>query len=126
MGGDGDMKPGQENSNWEKPMTIKRSVRMALLACSSLAALGLVAGASPAAAKTKTKTVNKAFAQCQNLALPLAAATDTPSPPPGSSPFRPVAFTIPATPKDSKPRGGKVTGATVGVRITHTYDGDVA
>ena len=103
----------------------KRTARMALLACASVAAVGLVAGTSPAAAKAKTKTVHKTFAQCQNLSLSLAAASDMPSPPPNSSPFYGVAFTVPKTPKGSKPRGGKVTGATVGVRITHTFDGDV-
>ena len=70
----------------------KRTVRMALLACASIAAVGLVAGTSPAAAKAKTKTVHKTFAQCQNAALSLAAATDTPSPPPGSSPIQHVDF----------------------------------
>jgi hypothetical protein len=104
-------------------MIVKGPKRMALLACASVAALSLVAGASPAAAKTKT--VHKTFAQCQNLGLSLAAATDTPSPPPGSSPIRQVFFNVPKTPKSSKPRGGKLTGATVGVRITHTFDGDV-
>jgi len=105
-------------------MTKRRSVPMALLACASVAALGLIAGASPAAAKTKFKTVNAAFSQCQNLALPLVSAEDTPTPP-SPSPVQQVAFSVPKTPKDSKPRGGKVTGATVGVRITHTFDEDV-
>jgi subtilisin-like proprotein convertase family protein len=103
-------------------MSIKRSARIALLACASVAGLGLIAGASSAAAKTKT--VNKTFSQCQSVALPLVSAEDTP-PAPSPSPVQQLLFTVPKTPKDSKPRGGTVTGASVSVRITHTFDEDV-
>jgi subtilisin-like proprotein convertase family protein len=100
-------------------MSEKRTPRMALLACVGLASLGLVVGVSTAAAKAKS--VNKAVRLCQSVDLPLGdnqGATQVP--------VRQIAFRVPRTPKGSKPFGGKVTGATVGVRITHTFDRDIA
>jgi subtilisin-like proprotein convertase family protein len=94
-------------------MTNKRPARIALLACASVASLGLPAGASPAAAKTKT--VTSTFSQCQNVAVALADHSS-----------QQVAFSVPATPKKAKPRGGTVTGVSLaGVRITHTFDEDI-
>jgi subtilisin-like proprotein convertase family protein len=100
-------------------MSEKRTPRMALLACVGLFSLGLVVGVSTAAAKARS--VNKAVRICQSVDLPLGdnqGATQMP--------VRQIAFRVPRTPKGSKPAGGRVTGATVGVRITHTFDRDVA
>jgi hypothetical protein len=99
-------------------MIRKRSGRAAVLACASLALLGLAVGASPAAAKTKKKlkTVNAVFSQCQNVALPL-----------GDHVTQLVPFTVPPTPKSARPRGGRVIPFTsAGVRITHSYDADLS
>jgi subtilisin-like proprotein convertase family protein len=115
---------GNIDDQGEGQMMRSRSTRLALLACASVASLGLIAGASPAVAKkAKPKTVNAAFNQCQNLALGLADNTATTTPP---NPVQQVSFTVPKTPKSSKPAGGKITGVSVGVRITHTFDSDVA
>jgi subtilisin-like proprotein convertase family protein len=102
---------------------LKRSARTGMLACACIGSLGLLAGVSPASAKSKT--VHKTFSSCQNVALTLAANNDNPAPPSPSA-VQTVSFTVPKTPKGSKPTGGKVTGASVGVRITHSYDNDVA
>ena len=100
-------------------MMIKRSGRAAMLACTSVASLGLLAGASPAAAKTKTAT----FTQCANagVAIPdYGLNTGDPSPS--------GAFALPVSvPKfKGKPQDGVVTAFTAaGVRISHTDDGDL-
>jgi subtilisin-like proprotein convertase family protein len=103
-------------------MTVRRTARLVPGICTSLAALGLIAWASPAAAKPTT--VKRSFHDCQNTALPLVAPADSP-PPTNPSPVQQVKFRVPKTPKGFKPRGGKVTGASVGVRITHSFDSDV-
>jgi nifR3 family TIM-barrel protein len=101
---------------WETYMMKKSSARLALLACASVASLGLLAGASPAAAKTKTATFN----QCVNIgqAIPEVA----------TGPQSSRAFSIPVTvPKfKGKPQDGAVTAfGSAGVRITHTNDNDL-
>jgi len=98
---------------------IKKRTGIALVACSSLVCLGLLAGASLAAGKAKT--VNRASVQCQNVALPVGDNQST-----TRRPVQQVAFNVPPTPKGSKPAGGRITGAAVGVRITHTFVRDVA
>src|SRR3954466_4172369 len=100
-------------------MTKQRTGGVALFACAGLASLGLLAGATPAAAKAKS--VDRAFSQCQNVALPLGDNSGT-----TQMPVRLIAFSVPRTPKRALLPGGRVTGATVGVRITHTFDRDVA
>jgi subtilisin-like proprotein convertase family protein len=102
-------------------MIRKRSARMALLACAGLATLGLVAGASPAAAKTKKKTVTRTatFSQCANVASPITDQ-DTGNNVAAAS----IPVTVPAY--KGVPQTGVVTGlSSVGTRITHTYDGDL-
>lgn len=98
-----------------------RSARAALLACASVAALGLVAGVSPAAAKTKKKTITKTatFSQCVNAASPILDA---------NTGINVAAAAIPVTVPAYKgvPQTGVVTGVnSVGTRITHTYAGDL-
>jgi subtilisin-like proprotein convertase family protein len=100
-------------------MSEKRTPRVALLACVGVASLGLVVGVSSAAAKAKS--VNKSFRQCQSVDLSLGDNQGA-----AQMPVRQIAFRVPRTPKGSKPAGGRVIGATVGVRITHTFDRDVA
>jgi subtilisin-like proprotein convertase family protein len=92
---------------------------IALVACASVVSLGLLAGATPAAAKNKA--VNRTFSQCQNVALPLGDNSGT-----TQLPVQQIPFTVRRTPKGAQPPGGRVTGATVGVRISHTFDRDVA
>jgi subtilisin-like proprotein convertase family protein len=99
-------------------MIKKRSTRLALLACAGVASLGLLAGASPAAAKTKKKTVTKTatFSQCVNSASPI------------SSDLTPATAVIPVSVPNFKGglQDGVVTAITsAGVRITHTFDGDL-
>jgi len=95
----------------------KRSARAALLSGAAIAALGLVAGASPAAAKkARGKTVARTFSQCQNVALPLTDHN-----------VAQVHFTVPKPPKGAKPLGGRVSGFTsAAVRITHGYAQDIS
>jgi subtilisin-like proprotein convertase family protein len=98
-------------------MIKKRSARMAMLACASVAALGLLAGVSPASAKKKfkTRTVSGAFSQCQNLALPV---TDHST--------HLVQFTVPS-PARANPAAGTVGSvSSVGLRLTHTNSDDMA
>jgi subtilisin-like proprotein convertase family protein len=98
-------------------MTKKRT-GIALVACACLA-LGLLAG--PSAAGAKTKSVSRTVMQCQSVTLPLGDNQGT-----TRMPVQQIAFTIPRTPKGSRPAGGSVTGAALGVRITHTFVRDVA
>jgi subtilisin-like proprotein convertase family protein len=105
-------------------MTMKRSARMAVLACASVASLGLLVGASPAAAKTKTKTA--VFNHCASFAVPIP---DFPATTTGTPVDSTAAVSIPVSvPKNGKkPQNGIVTGFNdVNVRITHTFDGDLA
>jgi subtilisin-like proprotein convertase family protein len=98
-------------------MTNKRSARMALLACASVASLGLLVGASPAAAKTKTRTVN----QCLSTNAAIPDNLDT-------APAGAATASIPVSvPKfNGRPQTGVVTAFTsAGVRIVHTDDGDL-
>ncbi len=100
-------------------MINKRSARMALLACASVASLGLLAWATPAAAKTVTKTAT--FSQCLNTAVPILD--------PVSSALQAQTASVPVSvPKfKKKPQDGVVTGfSTAGVRISHTDDGDIS
>lgn len=95
-------------------MMQKRTRRMALLACASLASLGLLFGVSPAAAKG-TKTITKTLSQCQGQVLPL-----------NDNSSLQVPFTVPRVPKRAKPAGARVVSvASVGLRIGHTFDRDV-
>jgi hypothetical protein len=97
----------------------KKRFRMALLACAGVASLGLLVGASPAAAKTKTKTFN----QCVSTSTPI------PDQPSSDTDPRPSAFfSIPVSvPKfKGKPQDGVVTAFnSAGVRISHTDNGDL-
>jgi subtilisin-like proprotein convertase family protein len=110
-------------------MVKKRSARTALLACACVASLGLIAGVSPAAAKSKLKkkTVTKTatFNQCVSVASPISGNNDTTNP---NNPQLGVAnlpVTIP--PYRGLPQNGAITGiAGVGVRISHTFDGDLS
>jgi subtilisin-like proprotein convertase family protein len=102
-------------------MIKKRSAQLAVLACAGCASLWLLAMPAPAGAKTKTAQ----FTQC------VSAAVNIPDgPPPGSAATNPAAlFTIPVTvPKfKGKQQNGVVTRFnSVGVRISHTDDGDLA
>src|SRR4051794_34606092 len=56
-------------------MITRRSAGAALLACTGFAALGLIAGASPAAAKTKTKTATTAVCTPVGAAVPTGRHT---------------------------------------------------
>jgi subtilisin-like proprotein convertase family protein len=99
-------------------MTIKRTTRMTLLACAGVASLGLLVGASPAAAKTKTKTFDKCVSG--GVAIPDEGATGQPTPS--------ASFSVPVNvPKfKGKPQDGQVTAFTsVDLRITHTFDSDL-
>jgi subtilisin-like proprotein convertase family protein len=101
-------------------MIKKRSARMALLACASIASLGLFAGASPAAAKVVTKTTT--FNQCVNTALAIPDAEDI------TGVATAVTANVPVSvPKfKKKPQDGVVTAlSSAGVRITHTDVGDL-
>jgi subtilisin-like proprotein convertase family protein len=92
-------------------MTKKRTTRMTLLACAGVASLGLLVGASPAAAKTKTATSN----QCVTVSIPYSENTN------------PAVAAINVTvPKfKGKIQDGTVTAInSVDTRITHTFDGD--
>jgi subtilisin-like proprotein convertase family protein len=101
------------------------SVRLALLACVSVASLGLVAGASPAAAKTKTKT--KTFSQCTSFAIPIPDFPDhmaTPNAPVNSTASASIPVSVPKF--KGKPQDGVITALTdVNVRISHTFAGDL-
>ena len=98
-------------------MVKKRSARLAILACASLASLGLLAGASPAAAKTKTKSFNR----CVSTAVAIPDQSST-APNPGAS----VAIPVSVPKFNGKPQTGKVTRfIALGVRITHTFDSDL-
>jgi hypothetical protein len=105
-------------------MINKRSARIALLACASVASLGLLAGTSPAAAaKKKAKVVTKTATlnQCVSTAQRLIEGDPGI---PGTIPS--VAFPV-AVPKfKGKQQDGAVTAvSSVGVRITHTFDEDL-
>jgi subtilisin-like proprotein convertase family protein len=91
----------------------KRSARAALLASVSFAALGLVIGAAPAAAKTKTKTAT--FNQCVSGAAPILDRL-----------ANSLSVNV-AVPKNGKKiQSGTITSFTsTAVRITHTYTGDL-
>jgi Proprotein convertase P-domain len=107
-------------------MIKKRSARLTLLTCASIASLGLLAGASPAAAKTvqKTATVNV----CASGAVPIPDFPTTSGGDPGNSPVSSAALAVPVTvPKfKGKPQDGVVTAFNfAGVRITHTFVGDL-
>jgi subtilisin-like proprotein convertase family protein len=94
-------------------MIKKRSARMAGLALASVASLWLLAGASPAAAKTKTKTAT--FSQCLSVAQPILDHQTT---------F--TNFNV-AVPKNGKKiQGGIVSDVNAGVRLTHTFNEDLA
>jgi subtilisin-like proprotein convertase family protein len=103
-------------------MKKKRAAKLALLACASVASLGLIAGASPAAAKTKKKTVTKtaAFNQCVGTSSPIRDADTGVN---VASAVIPV--TVPAY--RGVPQTGVVSAITsVGTHITHTFSGDLA
>jgi hypothetical protein len=100
-------------------MTKKLSARMALLACASIASLGLVAGVSPASAKTKKKVVTRTatFNQCVSTASqiqdPVSALASAVIP-----------VTVPKF--KGQDQDGTVTAFTsAGVRLTHTSDNDL-
>jgi subtilisin-like proprotein convertase family protein len=94
-------------------MIKKHSARAALLACAGFAALGLVAGASPAAAKTKTKTAT--FSQCVSAAAPILDRL-----------ANSVSVNVPVPKNGKKVQSGTVTAfQSAAIRITHTYAGDL-
>lgn len=94
-------------------MIRRPSARGALLACAGIAALGLVAGASPAAAKTKTKTGT--FSQCVSGAAPiLDRLTNS------------LSVSVPVPKNGKKVQSGTVTAfQSAAIRITHTYASDL-
>jgi Proprotein convertase P-domain len=102
-------------------MIKKRSARLAVLACAVCASLWLLAMPGAAGAKTKTGQ----FTQCVNAAVNIPDG-----PAPGSTATNPAAsFAIPVSvPKfRGKQQDGVVTRFnSVGVRISHTDDGDLA
>jgi subtilisin-like proprotein convertase family protein len=100
-------------------MTRTRSVRMTVLACAGLASLGLLMGASPAAAKAKKKTVNKTatFNQCVSSASPIQDP---------ESPLASAVIPVSVPSFKGALQDGAVTAITsAGTRITHTSDGDL-
>ena len=106
-------------------MIKKRSARFALLACGSIASLGLLAGATPAAAKSKGKAVTKTatVTQCVSTAVPIPDGD-----PVSTENVQPVSAVVPfSVPKfRGKPQDGVVTTVnSVGVRIPHTYVADL-
>jgi subtilisin-like proprotein convertase family protein len=94
-------------------MSRKRSARRAVLACACFAVLGLVAGASPAAAKTKTKTAT--FSQCVSGTAPiLDKLTNS------------LSVSVPVPKNGKKVQSGTVTAfQSAAIRITHTYASDL-
>jgi subtilisin-like proprotein convertase family protein len=102
-------------------MKRKHAVRLGVLACASVASLGLITGVSSAAAKSKKKTVTKTATvnQCVNSTSAILDPGD------GVTPAAAVVpITVPAY--RGVPQTGVVTAiSSVGVRITHTYDGDL-
>src|SRR5581483_2014938 len=98
-------------------MIKKRSARTTLLACMGIASLALLAGASPAAAKTKTKTFNQCVSTSQvvregQTGVPASTAN--------------VVFPIGVPKFNGKPQNGTVVSVnSVGLRITHTFAGDI-
>jgi len=102
-------------------MTRKAVARIGLLSSLAIAALGLGVGITPAVAKTKKKTVTKTatFNQCANVASPI---TDP------AIGIAPASAVIPVTVPNFKGgvQDGAVTSVTsVGLRITHTFAGDL-
>jgi len=100
-------------------MTKKRSTRMALLACASVASLGLLVGPASATAKAKKKTVTKTAVvnQCVNASGALA-----------NDPLPIATAVLPVTVPTFKggAQDGVVTSITsAGVRLTHTSDSDL-
>jgi subtilisin-like proprotein convertase family protein len=92
---------------------------MTVLACAGLASLGLLMGASPAAAKAKKKTVNKTatFNQCVSSASPIQDP---------ESPLASAVIPVSVPSFKGALQDGAVTAITsAGTRITHTSDGDL-
>jgi subtilisin-like proprotein convertase family protein len=104
-------------------MTKMRWKRLAVLACVGFASLAVLAMPTAAAAKTKKKTAS--LNRCVN-----AAVTIPDGPPEGSTMPNPAAsFAVPVSvPKfKGRPQSGTITALnSVGVRISHTDDGDLA
>jgi subtilisin-like proprotein convertase family protein len=101
-------------------MINKRSARTALLACASLAALGLLGGASPVSAKVvkKTKTVSR----CVDTAVPIVDYNQ----PAGASTASTAAVGVSVPKFNGRPQNGKVKALnTASVRISHTFDQDL-
>jgi hypothetical protein len=97
-----------------------RPARIALLACASVASLGLLVGVSPAGAKTVTKT--KTFSSCLDTAVPIPDLGTSGQP----SPVASFAARVGVPKFRGKPQDGVVTAFTsAGVRITHTFDSDL-
>jgi subtilisin-like proprotein convertase family protein len=102
-------------------MIRKRYVRLVLLACTCVASLGLLAGATPAAAKTKVVTKTGTVQACFTVGIPIPDWSPTATTVPGS--LR-VHVEIPKF--KGQPQDGMVTSfASVGARIIHTDDGDL-
>jgi len=102
-------------------MKWKHAVRLGVLACASVASLGLIAGVSSAAAKSKKKTGTKTATvnQCVNSTSAILDPNDAVTPATAVVPI-----TVPAY--RGVPQTGVVTAInSIGVRITHTYDGDL-
>jgi subtilisin-like proprotein convertase family protein len=105
-------------------MIKKRPVRLALLACASVASLGLLAGASPASAKVKKRVVTRTASvnQCVNVSSPILSNNAAGGPAAGVA-------TIPVTVPNFRghPQDGVVTSLTsTSVRLSHTFDADTS
>jgi hypothetical protein len=102
-------------------MIKKRSGQLAVLVCAMSASLALAAMPATAGAKVKTAQL----IQCVSTAVPIP---DGPAPP-FTAPNPAASFAIPVrVPKfKGRPQDGVVTSfGSVGVRITHTDDSDLA
>jgi subtilisin-like proprotein convertase family protein len=100
-------------------MTKRRFVKLATIGCASAASLALSLGVSPASAKTVTKTAT--FNQCVNFAVPIVDPVQSKL----TADVANVPVTVPNFKK--KRQDGVVTAfSNVGVRISHTDDGDIS
>ena len=102
-------------------MTRKGVARIALVSSLAIAGLGMAVGVSPAAAKAKKKTVNKTatFNQCVAVSSPIIDPDDGVGPASAA-----IGVTVPNF-KGGVQDGLVTSVASVGVRIDHTYAGDL-
>jgi hypothetical protein len=101
-------------------MIQKRSAGLALLGWVCVAWLGLMGGASPAAAKIKTATFNR----CASFAIAIPDLGPSSTSP---NPVASFAMRVGVRRFKGKPQDGVVTAInSIGVRINHTDAGDLA